>query len=73
MLEQQNEIYTVSTATKDKPPELKHVSPQDLEQWELYHTELGCYYAQFISKNLQRFRKETAELDLEKVEASRTT
>jgi hypothetical protein len=45
MLEQQNEIYTVSTATKDKPPELKHVSPQDLEQWELYHTELGCYYA----------------------------
>lgn len=49
------------------------MSASELEQWELYHTELGCYYTQFISKNLQRFRKDTAaELDLAKVEASRT-
>jgi len=27
MLEQQNEIYAVNTATKDKLPDLKHVSP----------------------------------------------
>ena len=43
-LSQQDDIYAAGAAA-GKAPELKNVSAQELEQWELYHTELGCYYA----------------------------
>ena len=76
MLRQQDEIYAanarVGSRGESQATALEHVSLAELEQWESYHTELGCLYVELTQKHLQRYRKETGELDLAKVEASRT-
>ena len=55
------------------PGDSENVSAEELILWESCHTELGCLYVEVTQKLLQRFRsKETAELDLTRVEASRT-
>ena len=86
MLKQQDDIYAATPGTgfarsgssTAAPAErqqsgLEHVSAEELEQWEISHTELGCLYVEYTQKQLQRFRNsQTAELDLERVEASKS-
>ena len=49
------------------------MSAEELEQWEISHTELGCLYVEYTQKQLQRFRNsQTAELDLGRVETSKS-
>ena len=61
-----------AASNRDGVEDLEHLSAKELEKWEQYHTELGCLYPELIDKRLHRFRKETGELDLKKVEENRT-
>ena len=55
---------SASTRSSEQSRTPEHVSAAKLEEWESYHTELGCLYVEFTQKHLQRIRKENAELDL---------
>ena len=50
MLRQQDEIYAanprVGSRGESQATALEHVSLAELEQWESYHTELGCLYVE---------------------------
>ena len=57
MLKQQDEIYAPKAGVKTSKHQqqssgLEHVSQAELEQWEAYHTELGCLYVEQTQRYL---------------------